>query len=119
MDIPSSMTMRELRDFANENGVFYSHVYGSNNGKVAIYKDRYRYRRIGFTIVTDYKPIKNYRMMASGRTHNKQVLDILRKHAKAVPMAPGEEKQPDIIITIMPEADEEYEIIKQWMEENG
>lgn len=46
-----------------------------------------------------------------------EVLSILKKHAKKISEVPGQEKEPDIQITVMPEADEEYVIIKKWLEE--
>lgn len=46
-----------------------------------------------------------------------EILAILKKHAKKVSEVPGQEKEPDIQITVMPEADEEYETIKNWLEE--
>ena len=51
-NIPSFMKMRELREFVNENGLFYAHV---RNGKIAIYADRYHYKRLGFVFVEDSK----------------------------------------------------------------
>lgn len=46
-----------------------------------------------------------------------EILAILKKHAKKVSEVPGQEKEPDIQITVMPEADEEYETIMKWLEE--
>lgn len=46
-----------------------------------------------------------------------KVLDILRKRAKKIAEFPGQEKEPDIQITVMSEADGDYEAIMKWMEE--
>lgn len=47
----------------------------------------------------------------------RKVFSILKKHAKKIDAFPGQEKEPDIQITVMPEADGEYETIKKWLEE--
>lgn len=41
----------------------------------------------------------------------------MKKHAKKIAEFPGQEKEPDIQITVMPEADEDYETIINWLEE--
>ena len=47
----------------------------------------------------------------------RKVFSILKKHARKISEIPGQEKEPDIQITIMPEADKEYETINKWLEE--
>ena len=107
------MTMLELRDFTNANGLYYYHVYGTKD-KVAIYKDRYHYELLGFTFVSDYRPIKNYKAMGHGKNHNSQVLKILKKNASHVVEAMDDK----IIIEISNAKNaEEYELVERWLEE--
>lgn len=104
MTIPNTMTMRELRNFANKNGLWYCHVYGTK-GDVLIYADRYHFKKLGKTFVTDYKPIRNYRSMK--RASNYQVLQIVKKRIK--------DRGWGYAMSIA--KPEEVEIVKAWLEE--
>ena len=55
--------------------------------------------------------------LTKGRSNENKVLAILKKHAKTIAEFPGQEKEPDIQITVMPEADEDYETIRKWLGE--
>ena len=99
------MTMEELRDYVNENGLFYAHLYGSK-GKVCIYEDRYHNKRIGTVEIIDYKPIRNYRVMMFAS--NKRVLEIVRKRIK--------DRGWGLALSII--KPDETEIIRKWLKEN-
>ena len=81
MEIPKKMTMNELRDFTNKNMLYYYHVFGTK-GKVAIYEDRNYRHLLGFTEVTDYKPIKNFKSMGARCSIEREALKIVRKRIK-------------------------------------
>lgn len=58
-----------------------------------------------------------YKSLIKGVNNQETILGILKKRAKKIAEFPGQEKEPDIQITAMPEADEEYETIINWLEE--
>lgn len=106
MSIPPEMTMVELRDFANENGVYYHHAWNTEN-KVLIYKDRYHDSLLGHTFVKDYKPIRNFRSMAGESSVAREVLRIVRKRIK--------DRGWGFALSVV--KSEEAEAIRKWLEE--
>lgn len=113
MKIPKKMTMAELRDFAVKNGLYYSHY---RNGRVKIYRDRYKYPRdlIGETLVTDYKPIRNFKVMKYAKTHHSQVLKALKGALdRDVYEVTGKQQ----ILIFVRKGEPGYELIKNWLEE--
>ena len=113
MKIPKKMTMEGLRDFAVKNNLYYSHY---RNGRVRIYRDRYKYGRdlIGETLVTDYKPIRNYKVMKYAKTHHSQVLKALKGALDREVYEITGKKQ---ILLFVAKGEPDYEIIKNWLEE--
>lgn len=123
MKMPNEMTMRELRDFTIRNGLYYHRIHYTKN-LVAIYEDRYYEERIGTVVVTDYKPIKNYKSMGHGANHNARILKVLKEvvsclefRERRFPDGHAEYEILDDGITARTLSQEEYELIKEWMEE--
>ena len=104
------MTMLQLKEFVNKNGLFYCHIPGSKN-LVAIYKDRYHYVKLGCVFVKDYRPIKNFRTRKFGFMGFNSLLRILK--SRAYFLAPNK----DVKIVVYNDGSEEYEIVKAWLEE--
>ena len=103
IEIPKEMTMMELRDFTVENGLYYSIVhYGKK--LVAIYEDRYHYKKMSVVHVPDYKPIKNYKCMKSGSRY--RALQIFKKRIK----------KSNAGYRVSVTKPEEVEAIKNWLE---
>lgn len=127
MKIPNTMTMRELRDFTIKNGLYYHRIYNTKN-MVAIYEDRYYYERIGTVVVPDYRPIKNYKSMGHGANHNAQILKVLKEVVSCLEFRersfPDGHSEYEICdddchrITGQTLSQEEYRMIKDWLEEN-
>lgn len=109
------MTMLQLKRFVNDNNLFYQRVPRSKN-LVAIYYDRYHNEKLGYILVKDYQPIKNFRTREFGFVGRNAILSILKKNAKMIPDIPGIMK-PYIEITVSKEDEDEYKVIKAWLEE--
>lgn len=126
MKMPNEMTMPELRDFTMKNGLFYCHKHNTKN-LVAIYKDRYHNERIGTVVVPDYRPIRNYKAMGHGANHNAQMLKVLKEVVSCLEFRerrfPDGHAEYEILtddcqrITERTLSQEEYRMIRKWMEE--
>lgn len=110
------MTMLQLKEFVNKNGLFYYHIPGSKN-LVAIYKDRYHYVKLGCVFVKDYRPIKNFRTREFGFVGRNAILSILKRNLtlKDGTIIQFKESEDENINTKGDTQD--YEIIKAWLEE--
>ena len=108
------MTMLQLRKFVNDNNLFYQRVPGSRN-LVAIYYDRYHNEKLGYVLVKDYRPIKNFRSIKFGFFRSNEVLPILKRN---ITIENGiiqfKESEEENINTKGDTRD--YEVIKAWLE---
>jgi len=104
------MKMLQLKKFVNDNNLFYQRVPGSKN-LVAIYYDRYHNEKLGYILVKDYRPIKNFRTRKFGFMGANSLLRILK--ARAYFFTP----KKDVKIVVYNDGSEEYKIVRAWLEE--